>query len=141
MAVEQGHVTELRLVLTVVDYEAALTLYRDVLGLAQIDDYSTATSRVVVLSAGRATIELADVSHAAYVDDVEVGHRVAPPVRFAFEVEDVAARTAALVDHGATLIAAPTLTPWGSLNARLDAGEGFQLTLFGAADDPDADAG
>jgi hypothetical protein len=41
---------------------------------------------------------------------------------------------------GAQVIAAPTVTPWRSLNARLDAPAGLQLTLFeelGAADDLD----
>ena len=31
---------------------------------------------------------------------------------------------------GATLIAAPVETPWGSLNSRLEAPAGLQLTLF-----------
>jgi len=35
-----------------------------------------------------------------------------------------------LVDAGATLIAPPTPTPWRSLNARLDAPAGLQITVF-----------
>jgi uncharacterized glyoxalase superfamily protein PhnB len=38
---------------------------------------------------------------------------------------------------GATVIAEPTRTPWASLNARLEAPAGLQLTLF--TDDPRAD--
>jgi len=34
------------------------------------------------------------------------------------------------VAAGATLIASPIETPWGSLNSRLDAPAGLQLTLF-----------
>jgi lactoylglutathione lyase len=126
--------SELRLVLTTSDYDAALTLYRDVLGLAQIADYSAPTGRVVVLAAGRATIELADEGHAAYVDTVEVGRRVAGPVRIAFEVADVRGRTEALGQSGATIVAAPTQTPWNTLNARLVGTDGIQLTLFGPLD-------
>jgi uncharacterized glyoxalase superfamily protein PhnB len=35
-----------------------------------------------------------------------------------------------LVAGGAELLAPPTRTPWGSLNARLEGPAGLQLTLF-----------
>ena len=38
--------------------------------------------------------------------------------------------TADLVAAGATLVAEPTETPWRSLNSRLDAPAGLQITLF-----------
>jgi lactoylglutathione lyase len=68
--------------------------------------------------------------HAAYVDDVEVGQRVAGHIRVAFEVSDTAAATSRLAAAGATVIARPAPTPWQSLNARLEAPAGLQLTLF-----------
>ena len=46
------------------------------------------------------------------------------------EVDDSATTTARLADAGATVIAEPTRTPWSSLNARLEAPAGLQLTLF-----------
>jgi hypothetical protein len=55
---------------------------------------------------------------------------VAGHVRVAFGVPDAAAATDMLTKAGATLIAAPTRTPWNSLNSRLDAPAGLQLTLF-----------
>jgi xanthine dehydrogenase accessory factor len=128
-----GGVSELRLVLTADDFDGALALYRDRLGMRQVADYSAATGRAVVLSAGRAVIELADPDHAAYVDQVEVGRRVAGQMRLAFEVERVREVTEALVRDGATLVAAPTRTPWESLNARLDAADGVHFTVFGPA--------
>jgi predicted enzyme related to lactoylglutathione lyase len=131
-----GGVSELRVVITVDDYDAAVALYRDALGMPQIADYSAPTGRVIVVDAGRATIEIADQQHAGYVDDVEVGRRVAGQIRIALEVTDVRHATTAALDHGATLIATPTATPWESLNARLDDSNGVQLTLFGAADAP-----
>jgi catechol 2,3-dioxygenase-like lactoylglutathione lyase family enzyme len=124
---------ELRLVLTVADFDRALAIYRDALGLPQVEDYSTATSRVVVLDAGRATIELADTTHAEYVDQVEVGHRTAGTIRLAFEVTDTPTATRAVVAAGATLVAEPRVTPWDTSNSRLESGEGFQLTMFGPA--------
>ncbi len=114
-------VRELRLVVTVDDYDAALIFYRDVLGLPQRAAYAVAGGRVTILEAGRATLELTDPVHAAYIDEVEVGRRVAGHVRVAFEVDDSRAATAALAGAGATVIAQPTRTPWDSLNARLEA--------------------
>jgi catechol 2,3-dioxygenase-like lactoylglutathione lyase family enzyme len=122
--------TELRLVVTADDYEAALHLYRDVLGLRQTDVFSSPGGRVTLLDAGRATIELADPPHAAYVDEVEVGRRVAGHIRVAFQVPDAANATEELAAAGATVLAPPTVTPWNSLNSRLDAAGGLQLTLF-----------
>lgn len=131
-----GGVSELRVVITVDDYDAAVALYRDTLGMTQIADYSAPTGRVIVVDAGRATIEIADPQHAAYIDEVEVGRRVAGQIRIALEVADTRHATTAALDHGATLIAAPTLTPWESLNSRLDDGNGIQLTLFGPSEAP-----
>src|SRR5687767_12461026 len=61
-------VTELRVALTVDDFDAALALYRDALGLHEVADWTSESGRVVVLSAGRATLELFDEAQAAYVD-------------------------------------------------------------------------
>ncbi len=67
-----------------------------------------------------------------------MGRRVAGHIRVAFEVDDTATMTTRLVDAGATVIAAPTETPWRSLNARLDGPGGIQLSLFQELDPPDA---
>jgi catechol 2,3-dioxygenase-like lactoylglutathione lyase family enzyme len=123
-------VRELRLVVTADDYDEALRFYRDVLGLRERAAYSSPGGRVVILEAGRATLELADPPHAAYIDEVEVGRRVAGHTRVAFEVDDSRSATRALSEAGATVIAEPTRTPWNSLNARLEAPGGLQLTLF-----------
>jgi GrpB-like predicted nucleotidyltransferase (UPF0157 family) len=93
---------------------------------------------VSILGAGRATLELADAGHAAFVDEVEVGRRVAGQVRVAFEVADSGAVTDRLARAGATVVAPPTLTPWQSLNARLDGPGGLHLTVFADARDEPA---
>jgi lactoylglutathione lyase len=123
-------VTELRLVVTAQDYEQALRFYRDVLGLPERAAYQSPGGRVTILEAGRATLELADPPHAAHIDDVEVGRRVAGPIRVAFQVSNTAAATARLAAAGATIIADTVPTPWHSLNARLEGPAGLQLTLF-----------
>ena len=123
-------VLEMRLVVTAEDYDEAVAFYRDVLGLPQLAPFDDGAGHVVILDAGRATLELSDVRHAEHIDEVEVGRRVAGTYRVAFQVTDAAAATDRLTAGGATLLAAPTPTPWKSLNARLDAPGGLQLTLF-----------
>ena len=125
------NVSELRLVVTTEDYDAAVAFYRDTLGLSESAEYlSEDQGRVLILDAGRATLEISDPGHAVYVDDVEVGRRVAGHVRVAFGVPDAASATEQLTEAGAMLIAAPTRTPWNSLNSRLNGPAGLQLTLF-----------
>jgi lactoylglutathione lyase len=134
-------VIEMRLVVTAPDYDAALAFYRDTLGMAELAAFTSPDARVTILDAGRATLELADPPHAAFVDEVEVGRRVAGHLRVALRVADAEAATNRAVGAGATILAAPTLTPWNSLNARLEAPAGLQLTLFqelGRPDDADA---
>jgi predicted enzyme related to lactoylglutathione lyase len=123
-------VKELRLVVTAEDYDEAVVFYRDVLGLPERASYSSENGRVMILEVARATLEIADPGQAEFIDQVEVGRRVAGKYRIALEVEDSAAATRQLVDAGATVIAEPTRTPWNSLNARLETPGGIQLTLF-----------
>src|SRR5215831_7180290 len=81
-------VRELRLVVTASDYDEALRFYRDVLGLPQLAEFESPGGHVVLLDAGRATLELMDDVNAAYVDEVEVGRRVAGHLRIALQVDD-----------------------------------------------------
>ena len=133
---DESRVAELRMVVTAPDYDEALAFYRVVLGLTERAAYSSPGGRVTILDAGRATLELADPPHAAFIDDVEVGRRVAGHIRVAFQVSDAAAAAGALAAAGATVLAEPVATPWQSLNARLEGPAGLQLTLFSELDDP-----
>lgn len=123
-------VRQLRLVVTATDYDEALRFYRDVLGLREEAAFTAEGGRVTILDAGRATLELTDPIHAAYIDRVEVGRRVAGRIRVAFEVGDSLAATRRLADAGATVLADPVRTPWNSLNSRLQGPASLQLTLF-----------
>jgi lactoylglutathione lyase len=51
-------------------------------------------------------------------------------MRVAFGVPDAGEATDRLVRGGAKLVAAPVETPWRSLNSRLEAPAGLQLTRF-----------
>ena len=128
---DHPRVVQMRLVVEAEDYEEAVRFYRDVLGLREQAAFEgEGDARVAILEAGRATLEIANPAQKRMIDDVEVGRQVAPRIRVAFEVVDSAAATNDLVAAGAELIAPPTETPWRSLNSRLSAPAGLQITLF-----------
>jgi queuosine precursor transporter len=125
-------VRQLRLVVAVPDFDEAVRFYRDELGLATEEQYDAdGGARVMILGAGRATLELSNPAQIDYSDTVETGRTgVSPHYRVAFEVDDCAAVTERLTAAGAELIAPPTRTPWDSLNARLRGPAAVQLTVF-----------
>jgi predicted enzyme related to lactoylglutathione lyase len=124
-------VMQLRLVVEADDFDEALAFYRGALGLTEQAAYQGDNdSRVVILDAGRATLELCNTAQKEMIDAVEVGHPASPKIRVAFEVADTNGATTRLVEAGATLIGAPVETPWRSLNSRLAAPAGLQITLF-----------
>lgn len=123
-------VSELRVTLTVDDFDQAVAFYRDTLGLAEIADWSSDGGRVILLKAGGATLELFDGAQAATIDGIEAGRRVSGPVRLSFQVPDSDATADRLVSGGATRVAPTVDTPWGDRNARVQAPDGMQLTLF-----------
>ena len=124
-------VLQLRLVVETDDFDQAVAFYRDALGLPEQAAFEGADdARVVILDAGRATLEIVNPAQRRMIDGIEVGHDASPTIRVAFEVADARATTAKLTSAGATLIGAPDETPWRSLNSRLDAPAGLQVTVF-----------
>jgi predicted enzyme related to lactoylglutathione lyase len=135
-------VRQLRLVVEAEDYEAAVTFYRDVLGLEEREAFAgEGDARITILDAGRATLELSNPEQVRMIDRVEADGRPSARIRVAFEVDDSATATADLVAAGGELIAEPRETPWRSLNSRLNGAAGLQLTLFQELDPPVADSG
>lgn len=126
-------VQELRLVLTVSDFAAAVALYRDALGLEQLEDWSEDGAEIILLDGGHATLELVNDRQAEKIDDVEVGERVAGPVRLAFRVVDSEATAARLKEAGAEQLAEAVLTPWNDRNVRVRVVDDMQPTLFSEA--------
>jgi lactoylglutathione lyase len=126
----ESPVRELRVALTVDEYQEALRFYRDALGLPVLEEWDQEGGAGAVLDAGRATLELLSTAQAELVDRVEVGERVAGPVRLALEVDDSAATADKLAAAGAELLGGPAVTPWSHRNVRLRAPDGMQLTLF-----------
>ena len=117
--------------LTVDDFDAAVAFYRDALGLEEREAWAGEEGgRIVILEAGKATVELVDEGQARAIDMIEVGRRVAGPVRLAIQVDDSAASAERLADAGAELLGGPVETPWLDRNVRLRGPDGMQLTLF-----------
>lgn len=124
-------VRQLRLIVQADDFEEAVRFYRDTLGLPmELHVESEGGAEVVILDAGRATLELSNREQVELIDRVEVGRQVSPKFRLALEVTDADGATRRAVEAGAQLVAEPTRTPWDSLNARLETPGGIQLTLF-----------
>jgi catechol 2,3-dioxygenase-like lactoylglutathione lyase family enzyme len=132
----ESPVRELRVAVTVEEYERALAFYRDALGLPVVERWDDPGGRRgAILDAGRATLELLSVPQTALVDEVEVGRAgVSPPIRFALEVADSEAAAKELVEAGARQLAEPAVTPWNHRNVRLEAPGPLQLTLFTVLD-------
>jgi catechol 2,3-dioxygenase-like lactoylglutathione lyase family enzyme len=126
----QGPVHELRVALTVEDYDRTLGFYRDALGLPVVETWDNEGGSGAVLDAGRATLEVLSKSQAGLVDRVEVGHLVSPGIRLALEVDDSAETAEKLVAAGGDLVGGPVVTPWAHRNVRLRDPDGMQLTLF-----------
>jgi len=124
-------VRQLRIIVEAADYDEAVAFYRDVLGLEEEASFSGGGgAEVTIFDAGRATLEIANPAQKRMIDDVEVGRQVSGRLRIAFQVDDAEARTDELVEGGAELVAGPTVTPWNSLNSRLNAPAGLHITLF-----------
>src|SRR3954447_10992814 len=89
MSTDTQPVRQLRLVVEATDFDAAVAFYRDILGLPEeLAVGGPEDGRVVILDAGRATLELANPAHKRYIDELEVGREVAPRLRVCFEVGD-----------------------------------------------------
>jgi predicted enzyme related to lactoylglutathione lyase len=125
-------VRELRLVITVEDFDRAIAFWRDTLGLEEQLAVSSEDGRVAILKAGVATLEIADRNQAGFIDGIEVGRCVSGQFRVALRVDDVPAATEVFEAAGAKLLGAPRPTPFRSTNSRLEAPDGVQLTLFDA---------
>ncbi|PRY50931.1 glyoxalase/bleomycin resistance protein/dioxygenase superfamily protein [Knoellia remsis] len=129
-------IRQLRVVVEAADYDEAVRFYRDVLGMDEIGAFSEgAEDRVAILEAGRATLEIASPAHREAIDRVEAGGTPSPRIRLAFEVDDSQAATRQAADAGANIVAEPVLTPWMSLNSRLEAPAELTITLFEETED------
>ena len=125
---------ELRVALTVDDYDAAVAFYGRVLGLELTAQWDQPAGRGGIFAIERGTLEILDGEMAAGVDAFEVGARVSGSVRLAFGAPDVDACVDSAVAAGGELTGPTRTAPWGDRVARVVSPDGMQLTLFGPAD-------
>ncbi len=131
MRASSGRVLQMRLVVEAFDYDEAVRFYRDALGAApEFQHHGDGDERVTILDVGRATLEISSPEQVDMIDRVEVGRRVSPKLRVAFEVADAEQVTHDVMRAGADLLAPPTPTPWSSLNSRLTGPGDLHITLF-----------
>jgi lactoylglutathione lyase len=127
-------ILELRVALTVSDYERSIKFYCDGLGIEPAAIWNNGLGRALVLNMGNAALEIFDEVQAETIDQIEAEQRVSGQIRFALQVPDVKAAMERLLAHGAILIHPPIITPWGDNNVRLQDPDGMQITLFQVPD-------
>lgn len=126
-------IIEMRVAITTSDYERLVKFYCDGLGLEPAAIWNNGQGRALILNMGNATLELFDEAQAQTIDQIEAGQRISGQIRFALQVPDLNAAMERLLAHGATLVHAPVITPWGDYNVRLQDPDGMQITLFQAS--------
>lgn len=123
-------ILELRVALTVEDYEKVVSFYQDALGVEPSAIWTTEATKGILFEMGNATLEIFDEAHAAEVDRLETGTRTSGMLRFALRVPDLDAALANLAKKGITPTHPPVVTPWRDYNARIVSPDGLQITLF-----------
>ena len=107
---------ELRVALTVRDYERSIKFYCEGLGIEPSAIWNNDGGKALMLEMGKATLELFDERQAEVIDRLEAGKRISGQIRFALQVPDLHSAMNRLLDHGATLVHPPVTTPWGESN-------------------------
>ncbi|MCI0554016.1 MAG: VOC family protein [Anaerolineae bacterium] len=131
----QNHsILELRVALTTGDYERSVKFYCGGLGIEPSAIWNNNGGRALILDMGKATLEIFDEIQAETIDQIEAEQRISGQIRFALQVPDLKSAMERLLNHGATLVHPPIITPWGDYNVRLQDPDGMQITLFQAPD-------
>ena len=132
-------VFELRVALTVRDYERSVKFYCEGLGIEPAAVWNNDGGKALMLNMGNATLEIFDERQAEVIDQLEAGGRVSGQVRFALQVPDLRSAMERLLAHGATLVHPPVTTPWGDYNVRLQDPDGMQITLYQVSEKGEAE--
>ena len=125
-------VLELRVALTTEAFDRLASFYRNGLGLEPSQVWPEDQGRALVLDMGKATLEVFNEKQAQTIDQIEAGRRISGQIRFALQVPDLDAAMKRLLAHGATIVHAPVITPWGDKSVRFQDPDGMQITLYQA---------
>lgn len=122
---------QLRLIIETADFAEAHHFFSEVLGLPEQPAFATdGEDRVAILQAGVATIEIATPAHVEEIDRLEGAEHVPGSLRIALEVEHTRAMIGRTERAGLPTLAAPTTTPFQTINARVQGPAGWQITFF-----------
>lgn len=130
MANTNHPVLEMRIALTVKDYERSVKFYCEGLGIEPAAIWNNGDGKALMLNMGNATLEVFDENQSKLIDEMEAGQRVSGQIRFALQVLDLESAMKRLIEHGAILVHEPVMTPWGDYNVRLQDPDGMQITLY-----------
>ncbi len=130
----ENGVRELRTVLRAKNADETLAFYRDCVGLKLLQTWENDAGRGYLLEGGRATLEILDEGHAAFVDNIELGSDSGNPIRLGFEVANLDAAAGTITDNRLNHM---VTTPWGDRNLRVQAPDNLQVTLFQVAEKKD----
>src|SRR5258706_8688845 len=134
MATPNYPILELRVALTVRDYERSVKFYCDGLGVEPATFWNNGDGHALILDMGKATLEIFDESQAETIDQLEAEQRISGQIRFALQVPDLKSAMERHLAYGATLVHPPVVTPWGDYNVRLQDPDDMQITLFQVLD-------
>jgi uncharacterized glyoxalase superfamily protein PhnB len=134
MSPSDPSISELRVAITTSNYERLVKFYCDGLGIEPAQIWNNGQGKALILDMGHATLEIFDETQAETIDQIEAERRVSGQIRFALQVPDLQSAMDRLIAHGATLVHAPVVTPWGDYNVRLQDPDGMQITLFQPAE-------
>src|SRR5258706_5701526 len=118
MATPNYPILELRVALTVRDYERSVKFYCDGLGIEPAALWNNGDGHALILDMGKATLEIFDEAQAETIDQLEAEQCISGQIRFALQVPDLQAAMERLLAHGTILVQAPVVTPWGDSNVR-----------------------
>jgi len=127
-------VHELRIAITTHDYERLVKFYCQGLGIEPAAIWNNGQGQALMLTLGRANLEIFDEAQAETIDQLEAGQRVSGQVRLALQVPDIESAMERLLANGAILVHPPVATPWGDRNVRIQDPDGMQITLFQPAE-------
>src|SRR3990172_8859470 len=82
-------VLELRVALTVRDFERSVKFYCDGPGIDPAAIWDNGQGQALVVNMGNATLEIFDEAQAETIDQLEAGRRLSGQIRFALQVPDL----------------------------------------------------
>jgi len=117
---------QFRFVFTATDFDTTAAFYRDTLGLPIVTSWDEHGRGIIFSAAGSGQVEV--------FEHVDGSLPSFEGMKIAWEVADVEAEHARLVDAGATIVDPPTDRPWGHRNMAISDPDGLTIVLFTVTD-------